>query len=443
MLKYFQCFVLALFIIVSARESYAQPEPRHVDLVVPHSWTNIVLIMADDLGYECIGVNGGTSYQTPVLDKLAETGMRFEHCHSTPLCTPSRVQLMTGMNNIHNYTNFGVLERTQITFAHLFRDAGYATCIAGKWQLGKETDSPGYFGFDEYLLWQHTLGRTDEHKHDTRFSNPFLEGKGGPVRYTGGAYGPDLVSDFLCDFIERNKDTPFFAYYPMILTHCPFTPTPDSEDWDPEDMGSLDYKGDPDYFGDMVTYMDKLVGKIVNELEEHNLRDNTLILFTGDNGTDQPVVSMLDGREVPGGKSHTSDNGTHVPLIANWKGVIQPGQVCHDLVDFSDFLPTLCQAAHIDLPGNLPLDGRSFFPQLMGQPGDPREWIYSWYCPRRKNLKEWARNKQYKLYRSGEFFHVENDFLEENPLNADHLDTVAERFYTMLSDVLDQYKNVR
>ena len=105
--------------------------------------------MADDMGYECINANGGTSYQTPHLDKLAETGMRFEHCYSQPLCTPSRVKIMTGMSNVRNYLQFGVLKRDQTSFAQLLKKAGYATCIVGKWQLGREADSAQHFGFDE------------------------------------------------------------------------------------------------------------------------------------------------------------------------------------------------------------------------------------------------------------------------------------------------------
>jgi arylsulfatase A len=137
----------------------------------PHR-PNIVFIMADDLGYECIGANGGTSYQTPVIDGLARTGMRFEHCYAQPLCTPSRVKLMTGMSNARNYVKFGVLDRAQTTFAHLLKDAGYATCIAGKWQLGSEKDAPQHFGFERSCLWHHTRdGRSmkDGKKYDRRY----------------------------------------------------------------------------------------------------------------------------------------------------------------------------------------------------------------------------------------------------------------------------------
>ena len=119
-----------------------------------HARPNIVLIMADDFGYECVSANGGTSYKTPVLDRMAREGVRFEHCYSQPICTPSRVKLMTGKYNVRNYAEFGLLETSQVTFANLLRDAVYETCIVGKWQLGKEASLPSHFGFDEHCLWQ-------------------------------------------------------------------------------------------------------------------------------------------------------------------------------------------------------------------------------------------------------------------------------------------------
>jgi len=359
---------------------------------------NIVLILADDLGFECIRANGGTSYQTPNIDKLASQGQRFENCHSQSLCTPSRVQIMTGQYNVRNYTQFGILDRGQTSFGNLLKNAGYKTAIAGKWQLGKENDSPQHFGFDESCLWQQSLPRTDTAGHDTRFSNPILEVNGEVKHYTNGEFGPDIVSDFICDFIEKNKDEPFFVYYPMLLTHCPFVPTPNSKDWDPKSLGSLTYKGKPVYFSDMVSYMDMLVGKIVTKIDEMRLSENTLIIFTGDNGTDQPIVSMYRGEEYPGGKGRTTDNGTHVPLIVRWDKKIEANNECLDMVDFSDFLPTICDAAKIEIPSEIPVDGISFLPQLLGKNGKSRKWIYSWYSPEGKELKEFARNKDYKLY---------------------------------------------
>ena len=406
---------------------------------------NIVLIMVDDFGYECVGANGGTSYKTPVLDNLAKTGVRFEHCYSQPLCTPSRVKIMTGISNVRNYTQFCDMDRNQTTFAKLLKDNGYATCIAGKWQLGRQPDSPQHFGFDESCLWQHTRGRADKDGHDTRFSNPKLEINGKEVEYNNGEYSVDITSDFICDFIERNKEKPFLVYYPMIITHCPFVPTPDSPGWDADSKGSKEYKGDVKHFGDMVSYMDKTVGKLINKLDELGLRENTLILFTGDNGTDQPVVSVLNGRDVAGGKKITTDAGTRVPLIANWPGVIPAGDECNDIVDFSDFLPTICETAGVTLPMSPNIDGRSFLPQLKGEKGNPRDWIYCWYSRNGKEseAKVFARNQHYKLYRTGEFYDIQNDVLEKKPLPKNDLDSDAKQIKAMLQNALNKYKDKR
>lgn len=406
---------------------------------------NVILILVDDLGYECITANGGESYKSPNIDKLASQGMRFENCHAQPVCTPSRVQIMTGQYNVRNYTRFGKLDRSQTSFGNLFKNAGYKTAIAGKWQLGKEKDSPQHFGFDESCLWQHRLGRTDNEGHDTRFSNPILEINGEAKRYTNGEYGPDIVSDFICNFIEENKDEPFFAYYPMLLTHCPFVPTPKSKDWDANNLGSLEYKGNSAYFPDMVSYMDMLVGKIISKVDNLGLSDNTLIIFTGDNGTDQPVVSILNGQKYPGGKHKTTDNGTHVPLIVRWSGIINSASECKDLVDFSDILPTICDAAKIDIPLNIPIDGISFLPQLNGKKGKPRDWIYSWYSKSGKpdKLKTYTRNKEYKLYSTGEFYNVKSDFFEKKPLKINTLNKLEKQVYKTLTKSLETYEGIR
>jgi len=399
--------------------------------------TNIILIMADDLGYECIGSNGSESYKTPVLDEMARTGVRFEHCYSQPLCTPSRVKIMTGIYNVRNYVQFGVLDRKQTTFAHLLKKAGYATCVVGKWQLGKQPDSPKHFGFDQSCLWYHT-------RRMSRYPNPGVEVNGKPVDYTTGQYGPDVVSDFACDFIERNKSKPFLVYYPMILTHCPFEPTPDSDDWDPKSKGSKSYKGNAKYFGDMVSYTDKIVGKLLKKLDDLGIRKQTMVLFVGDNGTDKPVVSMMNGQKVVGAKGAMTDAGTRAPFIASQPGVIPAGKVCQDLVDFSDFTPTLCEAAGVKVPSELKLDGRSVLPQLRGKTGDPRPWIYCWYSrgggPRGK---EWARNQRYKLYRTGKFYDISKDVLEANPMRSDGLSAEATKARAMLQKALDKYENAR
>ncbi len=399
---------------------------------------NLIVIMADDLGYETIGANGGTSYKTPVLDRLAATGVRFTHCYVQPLCTPTRVQMMTGLYNIRNYINFGNMDPRAVTFAHHLKAAGYATCIVGKWQLGRDVNLPKTFGFDEYCLWQHT-------RRPPRYANPGLEINGVEKDFPNGEYGPELINNYALDFITRKKDVPFFLYYPMILTHSPYQPTPDSPDWDPKAQGEqVNVK--PEHFGDMVAYMDKMVGRLVDKLDALGIRENTLVLFLGDNGTGRGTVSMMGDRKVIGGKGMTTAAGMHVPLIASWPGHIASGKVCDDLVDSTDFVPTLLEAAGAQPVGGVKLDGRSFLPQLRGEKGNPRPWVYSWYSPRQgadMTVREFAFNQRYKLYRSGEFFDLAKDIEEKQPLSVETLTGEAAAAAKMLRDALEQFKNAR
>ena len=391
---------------------------------------NVILIMADDFGYECVTANGGESYQTPNLDRLAANGMRFEHCHSQPLCTPTRVQLMTGKYNVRNYLNFGTLVRTETTFAHLLKQAGYATGICGKWQLGHEKDSPQHFGFDESLLWQQT-------RRPPRYANPGLELNGEEREYPKGSYGPTLINNFALDFVTRHKEKPFFLYYPMILTHDPYQPTPDSPDWDPR-ISSEAKQRDVKHFAEMVAYMDKMIGRLDTKLGELGIRDNTLLMFIGDNGTGRGATSRFKGADFPGGKGSTTHGGHHVPFIASWPAVMKQGRVNRDLISCADFLPTLCAAAGAPVPAGL--DGISFLPQLKGEPGTPREAIYMWYSPRQSKdltVKELAFDHEHKLYRTGELYDLRADAQEKTPLAGDHPARAK------LQSVLDQYKDAR
>lgn len=399
---------------------------------------NIILIMADDLGYETIGANGGTSYRTPVLDRLAANGARFTHCYVQPLCTPTRVQIMTGQYNVRNYINFGHMDPQAVTFGNLLKPAGYATCIAGKWQLGQDVDLPKKFGFDESCLWQHT-------RRPPRYANPGLEINGVEKDYQNGEYGPDLVNDHVIDFVTRKKDVPFFVYYPMMLTHAPYQPTPDSPTWDPRAMGENVLKDDR-HFGHMVEYMDKLIGRLVAKLDALALRDQTLLLFVGDNGTGRGTRSMMGNREVIGGKGTTTDAGMHVPLIVNGPGLVVAGKVYSDLVDSTDFVPTLLDAAGARPPAGLTLDGRSFLPQLRGEKGNPREWIYSWYSPRQSEdltVREFAFNQRFKLYRSGHFFNLEEDLAEKQPQQVASLSGEAAAAAKVLQSALDRFAQAR
>lgn len=386
---------------------------------------NIVLILADDLGYECLGCYGGKSYKTPRLDALAATGVRFQRAYAMPLCTPTRAQLMTGKHNFRNWQAFGVLDPNEKTFGHFMQEAGYRTCISGKWQLysynppdfepewrGKGMRAEAS-GFDEYCLW-HT-----EHTEDkgSRYADPVIQQNGTYLTDTEGRYGPDIFVDYINDFMERHRDEPFFVYYPMALTHGPFQPTPHSDDW-PEQRHA---KG-PQYFKDMVEYMDVVIGRIVDKLDELGLREDTLLIFLGDNGSPREITSLVNSHEMRGGKGHSTEAGTHVPLVANWLGTTPAGHVCDDMVDCSDFLPTLMEMAGATLPEDDVFDGLSFLPQLHGEAGNPHEWLYFYHDPlpgwgkTNYRLQRWAQDKQWKLYDDGQLFDYGADVLEEHPI---------------------------
>ena len=406
---------------------------------------NVLLIMADDLGYECLRCNGGTSYMTPHLDELASTGVRFTHCYVNPICTPTRVALMTGRYNFRNYERFGTLPAAEYTFGHMMQDAGYATCIVEKWQLdGEGGTTPDRAGFDEYFM---------KPGDAYNYADPFIQDNNWQRVQHKGAYGPDLCVDYLCDFIKRRKDQSFFAYYPMALTHFPFKPTPDSLVWPTGDRHEDNWKK---YMPDMVTYMDKLVGRIVAQLDELGLREDTLIMFLGDNGTDVRVTSQFRGRPFRGGKAWLTDAGTHVPMIVNWKGAIAGGRVLNDLVDPTDFVATIAEATNTTprrSSGEGIIDGVSFLPQLMGAEKPARQWVLIELINefRRFGREQrpafagregrYVRNHRWKLYeagksrrgipfyKGGELYDMLNDPQEESPLAiaADNTEAMGAR----------------
>ncbi|SDM21967.1 sulfatase-like hydrolase/transferase [Kriegella aquimaris] len=404
---------------------------------------NIILIMADDLGQETLGVYGSDSYATPNLDRLANEGMRFDQCYATPLCTPSRVQLMTGKYNHKNYIGFGLLDPKEKTFGHFMQATGYKTFIAGKWQLlgnahqqklagGKIGSTPEQAGFDAHCLWQiDQIG--------SRYKDPLLSTyQKGTVKFPN-QYGPDVFVKHIEAFMEENKDVPMFIYYPMVLTHDPFVPVPDNPEFKSFDAKSK--VNDPIYFGEMVNYMDKLVGDIVQKTEDLGIRENTLILFIGDNGTDRDVTSIVNGKPLRGDKGHTTNAGTQVPFIANWKGKIKPGEINNHLIDFTDFLPTLLQASRQPSLPKSETDGISFYGQLFGENENTREWIFCHYAPNwgKFESRRYVQNKDWKLYGNGEFYNLAKDSLEKNPLNTKEQSIEIQATVTKFQSVLNQF----
>lgn len=351
---------------------------------------NIILILADDLGIDGVGCYGSDAFAklTPRIDALAKGGLRFETCFAMPLCGPTRSLLNTGRygfrtggltNDSWRNDGPGPKAAGEYPVARLMHEAGYATCCAGKWRQVGET--PGDWGYDEWV--------TDETAGGWFWEKKYIK-NGVEVNLDAERYMPDVCHDFAMDFIARKKDKPFFLYYPTHLVHGPILKTPDSL---PETK---------DYYADNIAYMDKLVGKVVDKVEALGLRENTLILFTGDNGTAKKS-GTIGGREIFGSKHSLLEGGSRVPLVAHWPSVIAPGRVSRDLVDFSDFHATFAALAAIPLPSNLTFDGRSFAPQLRGEVGTPREWIFV-----QLGAKWYVRDKRWKLTQSGELFDLKD-----------------------------------
>jgi len=281
------------------------------------------------------------------------------------------------------------------------------------------------FGFDKYLVWLPFLTNKEEIEKKYRYKSPHLyrNGKFLSTSQTAGKYADDMFVDYISRFIDSNLTTPFFVLYSASLVHEPYGPTPD----DPE-FATWDYTTMPSnkkFFPSMVKYMDKKIKTIIDKLYSRGLMKNTVIVFTGDNGTPINIVSLFKGHEIKGGKGSSTVYGTHVPLIVRWPGTVAPGQVSKALINFSDFLPTLAGIAGVTVPLNYgQLDGVSFVPALDGSNANLRNWIFECWENRRTEFKwqRWVQNRTYKLYDTlYNFFNIIKDPLELNPIPQDSL----------------------
>ena len=392
---------------------------------------NILFILADDVGQEVLGCYGGESYETPHLDALARTGMRFNHMYTMPVCHPTRLTLMTGKYPVrHGAVTWGDFPKAEEphVFSNILKQAGYQTAIAGKWQLclmRDDLDHPQRMGFQYSDLFGWHEG--------PRYYEPMIYRNGQTREDTLGHYGPDLYVRSLIEFMKANRDRPFLAYYAMAVAH---DVTDDLEK--PVPHGPFDRY---DSYGEMVEEMDRAVGRLVAALNALKLREKTLILFIADNGSPQqmiiradandqliktPVISQRNGRVIPGGKGTLFNTGTNVPMIANWSGTIAPGQVVEDLVDLSDFLPTFAELAGADLPADREIDGYSFASLLTGTGPSSRTFAYSEEAvlpkpggvePEGENSgMKWVRTANWKLYTDGRLFDMKNDDREESTI---------------------------
>jgi len=392
---------------------------------------NIIFLLSDDYGIPGVGCYGG-SFKTPNLDALAAGGVRFDRCYSAPLCAPSRALCMFGRfafrtGVLDNGCGAAARPDKEVSIAKTLKQAGYATAMAGKWsQLSYlETAEDGRaWGWDEFLRWEKSEGE--------RYWKPALNRNGQAVPVTDSSYGPDLLHEFVVDFIRRHRDGPFFVYYPTPLVHGPIMPTPDSAGVSESTKRKSKGKGKDDtLYADNVAYLDKLVGKLVAALDEMKLREKTLIVFTGDNGS--VPVGTIGGRPVDGHKGMMREGGSRVPLIVNWQGVVPAGKVVNDLVGFSDFYATFAELAGAKLPEGVTLDSRSFVPQVRGDKGSPRDWLYV-----QLGAKWYVRNDGWKLNGAGELFDMRDAPFAELPVSASAETPAAKTARLQLQGVLDQ-----
>ncbi len=373
---------------------------------------NILFILADDLGIDGVSCYGADRLKTPNIDRLAQGGIRFTHGYTAPLCGPSRALILTGRyafrTGATNQDATGLMKPSVETMMPtILKPAGYVTGMIGKW--GQLPLGPAEFGFDEYLqfkgsgVYWNTEPRSQTYSENGKIRN-----------LRDQEYMPDVMHNYLVDFMTRHRNQPFYAYYSMSHVHAKIVRTPDSA---PDST---------DLYADNITYMDKLVGKVLGELDRLKLRDNTLVLFVGDNGTagGQANKCSVNGRRLSGEKGSMLEGGALVPLIANWPGKTPVGKVNADMIDSTDFLPTFAEVAGAKLPAKNVLDGHSFASQLHGQKGQPRDWIYiqlagMWY----------AREAAWKLNQAGELFDMSKAPFEEPlvPANTTNPEAVAAR----------------
>ena len=389
--------------------------------IPPAGKPNIIFVLADDLGIGDLSCYGSDRQKTPNIDQLAREGIRFSNAYTPPLCGPSRACILTGRYAFRTgATNQDATGRftpaAETMIPKVLKPAGYVTSSIGKW--GQLPLGPPDFGFDDYLKY---TGSGVYWNTQEKGRTYVVNGEKRDLR--DKEYLPDVMHRHLVDFMTRNRDRPFFVYYSLSQVHAEILPTPDS---------APDTK---DAYADNVVYMDKLVGMLVDELQRLKLREKTLVVFFGDNGTagGRAKGATIGGRRLSGEKGSMLEGGSLVPMIVSWPGTTPAGIVSGDLMESTDFLPTFAELGGAPLPSATILDGRSFAPQLRGEAGQPRDWVFiqlaaMWY----------VREKGWKLNQSGELSDMSGAPFEEKVVAADAADPAAAAARTRLQAVLDR-----
>ena len=474
---------------------------------------NIVYILADDLGYNELGCYGQDTIETPNIDALAASGIRFtQHYSGSPVCAPSRCVLMTGKHTGHAYIrgndewrergdtwNFAkAVEDPNLegqrplpvgtkTIGTLLQGVGYKTAIVGKWGLGAPlTNSiPTKMGFDFFYGYncqrqahtfypKHLWKNEEKDWLDNELVVPgtkLAEGAdpNDPASYSKyrlSEYAPELMLEEALGFVRENKESPFFLYFASPIPHVPLQAPESWVEYYQEKLGPEDpYLGNKGYFPNrtpratyaaMVSYLDEQVGDIVSELKELGLYENTLILFSSDNGptynggSDSAYFESASPfkSEYGWAKGFSTEGGIRVPMIASWEGMIKGGRTSQHVSAFWDVLPTLCELSGARVPSDV--DGLSFVPNLLGEPQEPHEFLY-WEFPAYEGQQA-VRMGDWKALRKGifkgnmdlELYNLKTDPREQFDVSAAYPEVVAKIEAIMESErepaVLERFK---
>lgn len=441
-----QIFLLLLPVLIFSGTSFAQDKP------------NIIIILADDLGYGDLGFNGQDKIRTPVLDNMATEGIVFtRHYAGSTVCGPSRTCLMTGLHSGHSpirenprWTKSGKpasLDVNQVTVAKELKKAGYATGIVGKWGLAENLDAglPGKQGFDYFYGFNTHRAAHHYYPEEIWENDELIKLKGNVMMDKVGQYSQDLFTEKALDFIDKNHETPFFLYLAFTIPHYELTIPEEQkadyykEDWPLREMKMGHYRNDKNghvTYAAMVSRMDRDIGLVLEKLNSLGINDNTLVIFTSDNGHEYDNVKeefFNSNGDFRGKKRDLYDGGVHVPFVAVWPENISPGTTSDHVSAFWDFLPTVCEIAQINPSAEV--DGISYFPSLVGMSQKKHEYLY-WEFNEGKGPIQAVLKYDWKLVRfvgaHSELFNLKNDPGEQKDLHLEN-PTMA----LQLEDIMD------
>lgn len=437
---------------------------------------NMVFILADDLGYGEVGAFGQRKIKTPHIDQLAREGMIFtQHYTGAPVCAPARCVLLTGKHLAHaeirgnrdsgngeQFPGQWPLTDEALTIAEILKESGYATGAFGKWGLGPTGSSgaPNQQGFDRFYGF---ICQRNAHSYYPPFldsddqevpinKNPIpghakkMEGEVVANDYRAENYAPDLVLKEALKFIDAHHTEPFFLYLPFIEPHVAMQPPQEWVDRYPASWDDTPYRGNRGYlphprpnagYAAMISDLDEHVGAIMERLKQYGLDENTIVVFTSDNGATHNVggvtTEFFDSMAgLRGKKGSCYEGGLRVPTIVRWKGKVKPGTATDAPSYFPDWFPTLCQIAGVDV-ANTGIDGISLAPLLAGKElperHEPMIWEFNGYggivAIRDGKWKAVRRDLKRKAPKSWKLYNIETDREERHDLAAEHPEIVA------------------